>query len=618
MPNDTQDGPAEALGPKLLGPVTATTSTSIAETLFGHEAEYGHAPLLSVKSGDEGWRDQTVTEVAAQVRAIAGGLIATGIGPGDRVAIVSRSRIEWTLCDYAILSIGAVTVPIYETSSAEQIHWILLDSGAKAAFCESPATGVTIATLRESADGLADLDNLWCFDDGGIEAVTGAGRDVTLQAFEARRHAVRGGDLATIVYTSGTTGRPKGCELTHANCLNDLAAVLPDLRGQLHPLASTLLFLPIAHIFGRAIQIGSIATRTRLGYCPDVKDLASDLRTFRPTFVLAVPRVFEKVFNTAKTQAHRPGRGRVGGLEATAKARIFDAAERTAIAFSVARAAGQASLALRARHALSDRLVYRKLRAALGGRVTHVVSAGGPLGARLGHFFDGVGITVLEAYGLTETIAATFNWPHALRIGTVGRPVPGTTVRVANDGEILLRGPNIFAGYWQNDAGTAETMDGEWFKTGDLGRLDADGYLTITGRKKDLLVTSAGKNVAPAVLEDRLRAHRLVSHCLVVGDAKPFIACVITIDAEAWPDWAAEHAKAGPASDHLDDAHLRAEIQQAVDHANQAVSQAESIRKFLILADDFTEASGEMTPTLKLKRNVIGVKRAEAIESLYR
>jgi long-chain acyl-CoA synthetase len=556
--------------------------------------------------------------VTAQVRAIAGGLLAAGIAPGDRVAIMSRSRIEWTLCDYAILSIGAVTVPIYETSSAEQIGWILLDSGAKAVFCESPQISATIAGLRESADGLPDLDNLWCFEDGGVAQLTAAGRDVAPERIEDRRHAVRKGDLATIVYTSGTTGRPKGCMLTHANCLDNLAAVLPDLGGQLHPLASTLLFLPMAHIFGRAIQIGCIATRTRLGYCPDVRDLVPDLQSFRPTFVLAVPRVFEKVFNTAKTQAHQPSRGRRGRLGAAAKARLFDDAERTAIAFSEARADGPVPVALRSRHALFDRLVYTKLRAALGGRVTHVVSAGGPLGARLGHFFDGVGITVLEAYGLTETIAATFNWPHALRIGTVGRPVPGTAVRIAEDGEILLRGPNIFRGYWHNDAATAETMDGDWFKTGDLGHVDADGYLTITGRKKDLLVTSAGKNVAPAVLEDRLRAHRLVSHCLVVGDAKPFIACVVTIDAEAWPDWAAEHAKVGPPSDHLDDAHLRAEIQQAVDHANEAVSHAESIRKFLILPDDFTEASGEMTPTLKLRRNVVGVKRAEAIESLYR
>jgi long-chain acyl-CoA synthetase len=552
--------------------------------------------------------------VAERVRRLGAGFIGAQIEPGDRVAIMSRTRLEWTLCDYALLAIGAVTVPIYETSSVEQIRWILADSGAKAVCCESTAMAETITALRPE---LPELLALWCFDEDGIDQIEAAGAEVDGGEVDRRRAAVRGDDLASIVYTSGTTGRPKGCELTHANCLSDLAAVVPNLAGQLNPDASTLLFLPLAHIFGRAIQIGAISTRTRLGYCSDTKDLVAYLQSFKPTFVLAVPRVFEKVFNTAKTKAHHQADGRLGHIKGAATGRIFDDGEQAAIDYSIARSAGRVPLPLQARHELFDRLVYAKLREALGGRVTHVLSSGGPLGARLGHFFDGVGVTVLEAYGLTETIASTLNHPGALRIGSVGRAVPGSEVRIADDGEVLLKGPNVFRGYWHNEAATAATFEGEWFKSGDLGEVDVEGFLTITGRKKDLIVTAAGKNVAPAVLEDRLRAHRLISQCLVVGEAKPFIGCLVTIDPDAWPDWAAEHGKEGPASDHLDDADLRAEIQRAVDHANELVSRAESIRKFVILPDDFTEATGEMTPTLKLKRNVICVQRAAVVEALY-
>jgi long-chain acyl-CoA synthetase len=596
----------------------------LTDGLFGHGDEHAGDPLLSVLE-DGRWRNLSVGEVAARVRAIAAGLVAAGIDPGDRVAILSATRLEWTLCDYAVITAGAVTVPIYETSSAEQIEWILADSGARAVFCETTAHRAVIDALHP---GLADLAHVWCFDDGepaGLEAGAAAPPSPGPSAaelaatVEQRRLAALPDDLASIVYTSGTTGRPKGCELTHGNCLAELHAVVPCLTELFNPDASTLLFLPLAHIFGRAIQLGAIQTRTRLGYCPDAKDLVRYLQSFQPTFILAVPRVFEKIYNTATTQARVAGEGRLGALSARIGASIFDDAERAAVAWSQADAAGRVGIAATARRAVFDRLVYARLRHVLGGRITHAVSGGGPLGARLGHFFHGAGITVLEGYGLTETLAAaTLNRPGGLKIGTVGQAVPGVSLRIADDGEVLIRGANVFRGYWHNPDAATATFEGGWFRSGDIGEIDADGFLSITGRKKELIVTAAGKNVAPAVLEDRLRAHRLVSQCMVVGDNRPFIACLVTVDEEAWPGFAAEHGLAGPLADHLDSEVLRAEIQTAVDDANRAVSKAESIRKFVILPDDFTEDNGEITPTLKLKRSVVALHRADAIAALYR
>ncbi|HZB47796.1 MAG TPA: AMP-binding protein, partial [Mycobacteriales bacterium] len=452
--------------------------------------------------------------------------------------------------------------------------------------------------------------HVWTIEDGAVSALVDLGRDVSAAEVERRRTAVRADDLATIIYTSGTTGRPKGCELTHRNLLFEAKTTADGLQKMFLQGGSTLLFLPLAHIFGRMVEVGGVLNRVRLGHTADVKRLLEDFATFRPTFVVSVPRVFEKVYNASKQRAHADGKGR-----------IFDLADRTAVAYSEALDRGRVPLGLKLRHGLMDRLVYGKLRAALGGQCTRGISGGAPLGARLGHFFRGIGITLYEGYGLTETTAGgTLNLEDAVKIGTVGRPVPGVAVRIADDGEVLLRGDFVMRGHWRNEAATAEVIDSEgWFHTGDIGALDDEGYLTITGRKKELIVTSGGKNVAPAVLEDRLRAHFLVSQCMVVGDQQPYIGCLVTIDQDAFGPWKGMKGKPAEATvaDLREDPDLRAEIQAAVDDANKAVSRAESIRTFRILPEDFTEAGGELTPSLKLKRSVVMKQYADEVAAIY-
>jgi long-chain acyl-CoA synthetase len=529
------------------------------------------------------------------------------VRPGDRVGLMSKTRYEWTLVDYAIWAAGAVTVPIYETSSAEQVQWILGDSGAVAAVVETAAHAATAGSLHAQ---LPDLGTVWQLDSGAIDTLRAAGADVADRDIEDRRAATGPDHAATIIYTSGTTGRPKGCELTHRNLLFDIGNAMPGLSGLFNPDASTLLFLPLAHVFARLIQCGAVATRTRLGHTADVKNLLDDLAVFQPTFVLSVPRVFEKVYNGARQKAHAAGKGK-----------IFDQAEHVAIAYSEALDTGGPGLALKIKHGVFDRLVYGKLRTVLGGRCTAAVSGGAPLGARLGHFFRGIGLTIYEGYGLTETSApSTVNLQNAIKVGTVGRPLPGVSLRIADDGEVMIKGEHVFRQYWHNEAATAEAIDADrWFHSGDIGQLDSDGYLTITGRKKELIVTAGGKNVAPAVLEDRLRAHALVSQCMVVGDGQPFIGCLVTIDPEAFPAWKERAGKPAEAAvaDLVDDADLRAEIQEAVDDANQAVSKAEAIKVFRILRRDFTEEGGELTPSLKLKRNVVLKEYADEIAAIY-
>jgi long-chain acyl-CoA synthetase len=550
------------------------------------------------------WFPVTAKEFAAEVSALAAGLVAGGVGPGDRVGLMSKTRFEWTLCDYAIWTAGGVTVPIYETSSAEQVQWNLGDSGAVAAILESPAHSDLLASVR---DQLPDLKNVWVIDDDGLDALGDGGRDVPAADLDARKDGLTTDSLATIIYTSGTTGRPKGCELTHGNLLGtgrSAGRVLPELFNST---GSTLLFLPLAHVFARLIQVACVETGARMGHTADIKNLLPDFAAFQPTFILSVPRVFEKVYNSAKQKAHADGKGK-----------IFDRAASVAIAYSEALDRGGAGLALGLQHKLFDRLVYAKLRAALGGKVAWAVSGGAPLGARLGHFFRGIGVTILEGYGLTETTAAgSVNTPADLKIGTVGRPSPGVTVRIADDGEILMSGEHIYRGYWHNPDATNEAKGDGWFHSGDIGEIDADGFVRITGRKKELIVTAGGKNVAPAVLEDRLRAHPLISQCMVVGDQKPFIACLVTIDAEAIGPWAAAKGKATDVPSLIDDPDLIAEIQGAVDEANKAVSKAEAIRKFSILPVDWTEEGGQMTPSLKLKRSVVMKEFATDVEALY-
>ncbi|MEU7778415.1 AMP-dependent synthetase/ligase [Micromonospora parva] len=566
-------------------------------------------PVPSADGTVTAWTEVTCLQFRDEVAAVARGLIAAGIEPGVRVGLMSRTRYEWTLLDYAIWAVGAVTVPIYETSSAEQAAWILEDSNAVAVVVETEAHAALVAGVRHR---LPELGQVWQIDTGGVDELVTTGAAVELAEVERRRKAVRADDLATIIYTSGTTGRPKGCVLSHRNMYADIANAVPVLPNLFNTGASTLLFLPLAHAFARLIQIGVVQARATMAHCADTKNLVAELQAFRPTFVLSVPRVFEKVYNAAKQKAEADGKGG-----------IFARAEQVAIAYSEAlETPGGPGLALRAQHVVFDRLVYRKLRAALGGRCRDAISGGAPLGARLGHFFRGIGVTVLEGYGLTETSpAAAANLPTGTRIGTVGRPLPGVTVRIEDDGEILISGELIFQGYWRNETATAETISADgWFRTGDLGQLDSDGYLSITGRKKELIVTAGGKNVAPAVLEDLVRAHPLISQCVVVGDGKPFIAALVTIDEEALPAWLESTGlpRETPVEQLREHEGLRKEIQTAIDVANQAVSKAEAIKVFRVLPQDFTETTGELTPSLKVKRQVVHKTYAAEIADIYR
>ncbi|WP_219417093.1 AMP-dependent synthetase/ligase [Pseudonocardia nigra] len=584
---------------------------NLIDAVFDNAEHHATAVLYRRRRVDGSWSDITAAQFAEEVATAARGLIAAGIGVGDRVGLLSRTRYEWTLLDYAILAVGGVTVPIYETSSAEQIQWILSDSEAVGIVVEAPQHK---ALVDEVAGELPALRHVWQIEPsadapGAVAQLTEAGADTSADEVHSRRRAVRADDLASLIYTSGTTGRPKGCELTHRNLLTEAKAAAEVFPELLSANGSLLLFLPLAHVFGKAIQCGALYSRTIVGHTPNVADLLPDLASFRPTFLLAVPRVFEKVYNSARQRAHDGGKGK-----------IFDAAADTAIAWSRAQDTGGPGLGLKLKHALFDKLVYGKLRAAVGGQVVAAVSGSAPLGERLGHFFRGVGLPILEGYGLTETSAGiTVNTLSAQHVGSVGRPMPGHAVRIADDGEILLSGPLVFQRYWKNESATAEAIEDGWFHSGDIGELDDAGFLTITGRKKEIIVTAGGKNVAPAVLEDRLRAHPLISQCMVVGDGRPFIGALVTIDAEALPGWRERNGKqAGDGvADLVDDPDLRAEVEAAVAEANKAVSRAEQIREFRILPVDFTEAGGEMTPTLKVKRAVVATTYANDIAAIY-
>jgi long-chain acyl-CoA synthetase len=590
VPAITEVGPDEAL--------TDLLATNVA----GHGDEVGFR-----RRRDGQWQDVTWKQFGAEVAGVAKGLIASGVEPGDRVGLQAKTRYEWTVLDFAIWTAGGVVVPIYETSSPDQVAWILSDAGVTVLVVENAEHAAAVETVRDQAP---DLKRVFVIDDDALGTLTGSGTSVPDSALEDRRATLKADSLATLIYTSGTTGRPKGCELTHSNFLFEIENGMTLLGRFLNTDGSLLLFIPLAHVLARVIQVGSVKTRTIIGHTPDVKNLLEDLGEFRPTFVLAVPRVFEKVFNSAKAKAEGDGKGKV-----------FDKAAQVAIDWSRAQDTGGPGLALKAQHALFDKLVYTKLRAALGGQCMGAISGGAPLGDRLGHFFRGIGVTVYEGYGLTETTAAAaVNHDDALRIGTVGRPLPGVAAMVADDGELLVRGGIVMRGYWKNEEATKEAIDSEgWFHTGDLGEIDNDGFLRITGRKKEILVTAGGKNVAPAVLEDRLRAHPLISQCIVVGDARPFIGALITLDEEALPGWLASKGKPKDTSpaDLRDDETLRAEIDAAVQDANKAVSHAEAIKKFRILGSDFTEENGMLTPSLKLKRSVVMKEYDDEVEALY-
>jgi long-chain acyl-CoA synthetase len=565
----------------------------------------------STDTGTDGWVEVTTSAFLDEVRAVARGFVAAGLQPGDRVALISKTRYEWTVLDYAIWTAGLISVPVYETSSAEQIAWILSDSAARAVLTETKEHASRVSQVR---DGLTELHHVWSIDEGGLAALATLGEDIDLVELEQRRGSLTPESPATLIYTSGTTGRPKGCLLTHGNFMYEVGAAVDELDRLFSPGedadsgSSTLLFLPLAHVFARIIQIGCVRARVQMGHAADIRTLLEDFESFRPTFILAVPRVFEKVFNTASQRAVADGKGRA-----------FQRAADVAIAWSRAQDERGPGPLLRAQHAIFDRLVYRKLRAALGGQCQYAVSGGAPLGERLGHFYRGIGVTILEGYGLTETTAAlTVNLPDAQKVGTVGRPLAGTAVRVADDGELLFRGGQVFCEYWNNPEATASAKDSEgWFHTGDIGEIDSDGFVRITGRKKEILVTAGGKNVAPAVLEDRMRAHALVDQVMVVGDGQPFVAALVTIDEEAFESWLSRTGKSGSIADHANDPDLLAEIQVAVDDANSAVSKAESVRKFVVLPTAWTEEGGELTASLKLKRNVVMRECADDVERLY-
>ncbi|MGV0749906.1 AMP-dependent synthetase/ligase [Mycolicibacter minnesotensis] len=589
-------------------PFTVEEHDNVAAVVFEHERTSPDFVIYQ-RLVDGAWTDVTCAEAAAQIRSAALGLISQGVAAGDRVVIFSATRYEWAILDYAILSIGAVTVPIYETSSAEQVRWVMQDSSAVVAFAETDAHAQIV---NELAGDLPSLRRVFTIDGSDAPALdelaaAAAGQDPA--QVTARLDALRATDPATLIYTSGTTGRPKGCELTHSNLIHEVRgtqAALPTLMTSGQRL---LVFLPLAHVLARALSIAGFANKVTVGFTSDIKNLVPMFSVFKPTVVVSVPRVFEKVYNTAAQNAANDGKGR-----------IFEMAAQTAVDWSEATDRGGPGLLLRVKHALFDKLVYHKLRTALGGNCRASVSGGAPLGERLGHFYRGVGLSIYEGYGLTETTAAiTVNPVGGMKVGTVGKLVPGNSMRIAEDGELLVRGGVVFSGYWQNEQATADAFTDGWFRTGDLAAIDDEGYLKITGRKKEIIVTAGGKNVAPAVLEDQLRSHPLISQAMVVGDAKPFIGALITIDPEAIEGWKQRNAKASTATpaDLATDPDLIAEVDAAVKQANLAVSHAESIRKFQILPVDFTEATGELTPTMKVKRNVVAEKFADAIEAIY-
>jgi len=584
---------------------------NVASVVYAHERDDpDHAIFQRLVNG--AWVDVTCRQAAAQIRSAAQGLIAEGVQPGDRVALLSATRYEWAILDYAILSIGAVTVPIYETSSAEQVRWVLEDSAAVLALVETQAHAAMVQEMIDQLPALrrvASIDATEAAGSAALDALADAGASTDAAEVDRRLAAIRSTDPATLIYTSGTTGRPKGCQLSHSNLLHETRGATASFPSLLRRGERLLVFLPLAHVLARALSMTAFANGVTIGYTSDIKNLVPMFGLFRPTLIVSVPRVFEKVYNTAELNAREGGKGA-----------IFARAVQTAIDWSKAQDTGGPGLLLRAKHAVFDRLVYAKLRAAIGGQCRASISGGAPLGARLGHFYRGVGLTIYEGYGLTETSAAiTVNRIGALRVGSVGKLLPGNSMKIAEDGELLVRGGVVFDGYWRNETATAEAITDGWFHTGDLGSVDGEGFLSIVGRKKEIIVTAGGKNVAPAVLEDQLRAHPLISQAMAVGDAKPFIGALIAIDPEAFEGWKQQHGKAAQASvgELAEDPDLLAEIDTAVKSANQVVSKAEAIRKFRILPVDFTEATGELTPTLKVKRRVVADKFAAEIEALY-
>ncbi len=586
------------------GSVEIAPDKNLTTALWEHEQKNGSKAILSRRQGSGPFVDMSYAEMAQQVRRIAAGFMALGLGDGDRICLFSPTRYEFTLFDYAIWAAGCATVTIYDSSSADQVDWIVSNSGAKAIVC---ATDDLKKVFLEQAGERGTCEHVISLEAGGMDELVAKGSEISDDDVLARAKSVGHDGLATLVYTSGTTGRPKGCELTVGNFVWTAAQSEVVTAEVINSQSSTLMFLPLAHIFARVAQVVSIERGSKIAFSTGVPQLMEELQMVRPTWMFSVPRVFEKIFNSAKQKADADGKGKV-----------FDLATKVAVNYSTEEQAGKVSLPTKIAHSVFDRLVYTKLRDIFGGQNKYAISGGAPLGERLGHFYNGVGITVIEGYGLTETTAvSTASSPDSIRVGTVGRPIPGSTIRIADDGEVLIRGGHIMRGYWLNPEATSESIDSDgWFHSGDIGTL-ADGYLRITGRKKEIIVTAGGKNVAPAVLEDLMRAHPLISQAMVIGDNQPFIATLITIDPDEFPRWASANGKSGSVADHVDDPELKAAVQEAIDIANKAVSKAESIRTFRILPNDFSIEGGELTPTLKVKRRIVADNYGTTIEEIY-
>ncbi len=587
------------------GEVKISPDDNLTSSLFEVVDSTPDRPMVAHRVGER-FVDWSARQFVDEAMAVAKGLMGLGLEKGGRVSIYCSTRIEWTVLDYAIWMAGGITVPIYETSSSDQVEWIVSNAEVSVLVAENAELKGNYDTV---ADKLPTCEHVFVIEDAGLEKIKQAGSDVSDEDVRARAAEVTADDVCTIVYTSGTTGRPKGCVITHGNFIWVCEQVESAASDFFQQGERTLLFLPLAHIFARMIQVACIRSGVKLGFSTGIPQLVDELGIYQPTFLLSVPRVFEKVFNGAQQRAHSEGKGK-----------IFDKAAAVAEDFSRQSTEGKVSLGTKLLHGVFDKLVYSKLRAAMGGNVRYAVSGGAALGERLGHFFNGIGVTILEGYGLTETTApATMNRPDAFKIGTVGKPVPGCSIRIADDGEVLIKGANVFQGYYKNDEATKESMDADgWYASGDLGSLDGEGYLRITGRKKEIIVTAGGKNVAPNQLEDQLRAHPLISQCMVVGDGQPFIAAIVTLDAESLPAWAAEKDK--PTEQSLaqwaEDPDVKAEIELAVEKANKTVSKAESIRTYRIVGEDF-EVGEELTPTLKVKRPIVQEKYQSLIDEIY-
>ncbi|MGW0355744.1 AMP-dependent synthetase/ligase [Nocardia nova] len=585
---------------------TIPEDANMSDGAFRHAERTPGLVVFNRPDGKGGWTDVTAAEFAKHVTAVAKGLIASGIELGDRVAILASTRYEWVVLDFAIWAAGGCTVAIFDSSSAEQARWILSDSGTKLIVVENARHRATIAEIE---DGLPELGEPLVIDDGAIDTLVARGKDLGDEVVHERRKQVEAASPASLIYTSGTTGRPKGVMLSHANLYAESAADRAAMPQFLKPGHRSLLFLPLAHVFARAVALAAFDAGVTVAHTADWSTLVEQFGEYKPDFILSVPRVFEKVFNGAKQKAHDGGKGK-----------IFDLAADTAVEYSQALDNGGPGLVLKVKHTVFDRLVYGKLREAMGGRCKSAVSGGGPLGARLGHFFRGIGVTIYEGYGLTESTAAvSVNTPEHLKVGSVGRPLGGHAAKVADDGELLLRGPVVFAGYWNNPTATEDAFDDGWFKTGDLGAIDEQGFITITGRKKEIIVTAGGKNVSPAMLEDSLRSHPLISQVMVVGDGKPFVGALITLDPEALPGWKTRNnvPEDTPIEKLIELPELNAEIDKAVKDTNKLVSHAEAIKKTRILPVDWTEESGELTPKMSLKRNVVMKNYADEVEAIY-